>query len=166
MKHYKVGKYDYSDSSYKNDWTSIWDFIDPDTAEGKLSEDYRKSEKRYIDFAMSFLTGFDSSKLSLSEVEDNRKAFTKELLTKVGEKDLDINALDLKGKNIDSCSISNILKLSLRNVVWFKVLHDEGFYLAFGNDYYWLIGAPENVDIDRLATASGLYAYETRDPWL
>lgn len=168
MKHYKVCKYNYSDDNYSNEWTSIWDFIDPDTNDGEITEEYRSKERDYINFALSLLNKFEFDKFHYADLQDNHEAFGKSLCQLVAENlltDLGKSPKQFNGNSIDYSSVISLLRLSLRHVVWFKLLHDQGYYLSFGTDYYWLIGAPDSLNVEVIAKDNGLFAYETSDPW-
>ena len=52
-----------------------------------------------------------------------------------------------------------LLQMSLRNWTSVTLAGRDGTYIAVGDDYYFLVGLPESVDIGQFLPSAGLYAY-------
>ena len=59
-----------------------------------------------------------------------------------------------------------ILRLCLREVMWLRLQSTSGCYITFGYDFYFNIGATDDVKIDKqLFESSGLFLrIEDDDP--
>lgn len=164
MEHYKICKYKLDDN-YQSEWTSIWDFRDSIFNLGKIPQEYKHIEDSYLLCARNFLKSC-SGPLNVVEIEDTRGEeadmnFSLKILM------LDNRQIDL---NLLRCSVMldealDLLRYSLREILWLKIVDEHGSYICFGHDYYWLVGA-NACDIDRILGNSGLYAYKHDDPWV
>lgn len=168
MKHYKICKYDYEDKNYRADWSSIWDVFDPSTSESFIPRKYLDVEKKYLNAATKFLIFFGVKNLILSSIEDNRSLETEKELSPLDYGllgSMNSNVIELEGHKVSFMDAIYILQLSLREILWVKFVHPSGAYIAFGHDYYWLVGVADDFDIGNLTTEEGLFAYEHSDPW-
>lgn len=168
MKHYKVCKYNYSDNDYMKSWSSIWDVFDSCNKKESIPKYYLDMEKKYLNVAARFIFSLNPNEFSLSEIEDNRCPETEKELRPLDTGLLGSFGNELyqcEGKKITFMDMIYLLQLSLREVVWAKFAHPKGFYIAFGHDYYWLVGVDDGYDINNLVLSEGLFAYEHSDPW-
>jgi len=52
-----------------------------------------------------------------------------------------------------------LLQMSLRNWTSVTLAGHDGTYITVGDDYYFLVGLPQSVDIGQFLPSAGLYAY-------
>ena len=168
MKHYKVCKYDYENKNYQNEWSSIWDILDVDDLGKVIPGAYLDVEKKYLNFAVGFFNSFGIKDIFISDIEDNRTPETENDLRfldygLLGSLNSDVPSLE--GGSVSFMDAIYIMQLSLRGVLWAKFVHSSGSYIAFGHDYYWLVGVLGEFNIKDLAVENGLFVYECSDPW-
>ncbi|MCL1043689.1 hypothetical protein L2712_18850 [Shewanella marisflavi] len=165
MKHFKVGKYDYRRANYTEEWTNIWDALNAYVDENQCWEHYLVEEVRLLDFAANFLFENDISKMRVLSLENNVDDDTASEFEAIHFGLLE-HKLEFKNSTIIGfMDAIKLLQMSLRGMIWAQLKNCEnGAYIAAGDDYYWLIGIPDNIDITQFQT-EGLYIYEHKDPW-
>ncbi len=157
MKSIRISKYnpiyrDKSGSYTKEDWTSISDI-------GKIFEgsklalkDYLFIENKYVDLLINILKQNDINSLIVNELEVYEfEKYDSELKIK--------NDKEYKNYN----DIGTIIKLSLRENMWCKLLGRNNFRITFGYDYYVYVDSDNEIEIE--SKLDEIYVEDYKSPY-
>jgi hypothetical protein len=155
MYSWRITKYDPlnrdQDGRYKDDkeWTSFWDI---DTEVDK--KEYLETEQKYIDAIIYFMEELEIEGLYLSDLEGEKEAIE------------NIKPLNLN-QELRIQEVTEIARLTLREVIWCKLTLRQKFFVHFGYDYYMYIGAYKDCPKARKKTEkSGLFVETYTSPYL
>ncbi|MED4531197.1 hypothetical protein [Metabacillus fastidiosus] len=161
MHSWRVTKYDplnrdingfYLDS---NEWTCF-----SDVGKTVSLEKYLQVEQKYVNAIIAFMNEMDINKLYINDLEQYSEEIRAQNVTEF------VSKLWI-GKGITIGEIEELIKLTLRNVIWCKLELKKQFFVHFGYDYYMYIGARENCyRTQEKVTSSGLYIEEFVSPYL
>lgn len=169
MKYYNVSKYNRNNPEYLDEWTSIWGALDDECVDKKKWSDYLKTERQYLNFAVSFLVKNDINEFEISGLEINLDDETEADFHKIRYGLLDPEWFVIsKAQNrsiLSELDKISMVQLALRGIVWFKFAHiNSGITLSFDNDYYFLIGI-KDCSYMPVPSDFDLYSREMNNPW-
>ena len=143
MKQYRVTKYNPifrgSDGAYlRSEWTSVSDIGKLFAGEVLTKEQYISVEDKYVESSFLFMDYCNIKHLTINDLEVRSdyysRLFPDDVLIDQGIKDGDL---------LDNELIGKIIRLSLREKIWCKLLCRSKFFIHFGYDYYMYIGVGE-----------------------
>ncbi len=153
------------DSSGKyiaDEWTSVSDIGQTFSKKIFDVDEYLRIEKNYVNAAVQMVEEFQVSNLRIVEIEEYR-AFNHlpHILVESTQYLMESFSSDIViGKN----NIQDIIRLVLRELIWCKVIGDEGFYIHFGYDYYMYIGSDRESDI-KWEKLPGVFVEQFNSPY-
>ena len=123
-------------------------------------EEYRITEQNYLNAISSFMAEMDLNRLYVTDLEQSSEEVKSQKATKFLSK-------IWIGKAITVQEVQELVKLTLRNVIWCKIGIKNQFFVHFGYDYYMYIGTHRDCTKARDAvTRSGLFVEAFTSPYL
>lgn len=153
MFNFRVSKYDPQlrdefGAFVGDEWTSVFDDVS--------IEEFKEIEGRYVQCAISLMKMCNISRLKAIEIEDHFDAAVYPECLEKETRYYHECFSENESKTFDQCELEKIIRLALREAVWFKLTGEHGFYLHFGYDLYLYIGADMEVPLDS-GVMLGLY---------
>jgi hypothetical protein len=155
MKYYKIAKYNYNSDNYLSEWTSAEMAI-----EKGLEKECLSIEKEYLQVACNFFylnsevifADFQSYKGNLERIKK---------IKSLENKNLALDSFVIPNLNTKITNILDymfLMQSSLRGLNWSLFTNNEN-YICGGDDYYYLIGIGDNVDIQDVIKGTKLFYY-------
>jgi hypothetical protein len=148
---FRVTKYDpglrLTTGAYaKDEWTSATDIGRSFGGRAVAVSDYIRVENSYVRAVQIFLEWSGLRHLTVADLQINEidgNSFPLELAQETIERARSpANDAEVSGDELDW-----LVRLSLREAIWCRLIGTSGFYVHFGYDYYMYIGAEAPGDI-------------------
>lgn len=169
----RVSKYDpaFRDANgryQRQEWTSVSD-VGRRFGRVKLSSrDYLRIERAYICLIACFASMPYVGEFRVVGLEVSSKGGIRRALAEAKEMHLDPVAIDrfpIEGERATLGAIGDLVRLALREYLWFRLESLSGHFAYFGYDYYIYVGGPRVKErLIELSHRLGLFAEHVRKP--
>lgn len=129
----------------RNDWTSVSD-VGSEWADGVLTlERYLAIEDQYVSVVEQLMQSAGVSELCIShlEVHEGSWRHVPSALQEETRSDLELVRI---GRPMGFDLIQKVVRLTLREVMWCRLIGTRDFYVHFGYDYYMFVGFSGQMD--------------------
>ncbi len=123
---------------------------------------YILNEDSYVNCVRNFMTAAGIKRMWISDLEDKRR---------LGKCNIDVERLRptnvmviYDGMSVEEENIDKIVRLNLRELIWCKLIDDNGSYVHFGYDFYMYIRDNSN-SLNLAIPPQGIFYEEIASPY-